>query len=181
MLIDQEGQNHGSVPIKEAYKMAEERELDLLLMDPKQKEPVCRIGDYGKYLYKSKKKDHGQKKTQTKEMRFRPNTDKNDLMIKSKKINDFLKDGHKVAIQIKFQGREMAHQEVGDSVLKEILSHVDKGHCLNEPQMQGNKFVATLVPGAPKDVKTADKEKDMGPSQAPQKPNKKKKVSSRKF
>ena len=180
MLIDQEGTNHGEVSVKDARQMAEERELDLLLMDPKQKLPVCRIGDYGKYLYQSKKKDHNQKKTQIKEMRFRPNTDKHDLMIKSKKINNFLKDGHKVAIQIKFQGREMAHQEVGDAVWKEVLSYIDKGHCLNEPQMQGNKFIATLVPGAPKDENIAKNEENMGPSVAPQKPTKKKKTG-RKF
>ncbi len=114
----------------QALKISEKLEADLVEISPNAEPPVCKIMDYGKFLYKKRKaaKDQKkkQKKIQIKEIKFRPNTDKNDYNIKLKSLIKFLKDGNKVKITLRFRGREMAHQKLGIQVLNRVKEDLIK-------------------------------------------------------
>ena len=156
-VVDEDGGQLGVMQPFEAIRLARERALDLVEISPNADPPVCKITDYGKFLYQANKKAHEQRKhqkgTQLKEVKFRPATAEHDYQVRKNQIIKFLGEGHKVKAMIFHRGREMAHQEVGrakmDRLLKEIADHalVEIG-----PRMEANILMALLAPkkgGAP--------------------------------
>ena len=150
-VIDEEGAQLGVMQPFEAVRMARERGLDLVEISPSADPPVCKITDYGKYLYQLNKKAHEQRKSsrgsQLKEVKFRPATAEHDYQVRKNQIIRFLGDGHKVRAMIFHRGREMAHQEVGRAKMQRLLGEI-ADHTLIEtpPRMEGNVLVALLAP-----------------------------------
>jgi translation initiation factor IF-3 len=131
--------------------MAEESELDLVEIAPTAQPPVCRIMDYGKFKFQEAKRLHEakskQKQIEIKEIQLRPQTDEHDYQIKMRKIHEFIADGDKVRIKLRFRGREMAHQEFGVRQLERIRADTDE-ICLVEqwPRLEGRLMVMLLAP-----------------------------------
>ena len=125
-LIDDEGNQLGIVATAEALKMAKDRDLDLVEVSPNANPPVCKILDYGKYKFEQEKKLRDSKKNQKvlklKEIRMQPKIGSGDLDTKAKHIQEFLDEGDKVKVTIRFRGRELAHTELGYDVLNEVIS-----------------------------------------------------------
>jgi len=123
-LIDQDGEQAGIVSIQQALDMAEQAALDLVEISPNAEPPVCRIMNYGKFLYEKSKTAKEQKKkqkvVQVKEIKFRPGTDEGDYQVKLRSLIRFLEDGDKAKITVRFRGREMAHQDIGLDVLERV-------------------------------------------------------------
>ena len=116
-MIDSEGEQAGVMGLKAAIDLAKEVGLDLVEVSPNAEPPVCRIMDFGKYLFEQNKKAQSakrkQKQVHVKEIKFRPGTDEGDYKIKLRKLIDFLQDGDKTKVTLRFRGREMAHKELG--------------------------------------------------------------------
>jgi translation initiation factor IF-3 len=157
-VIDEEGAQLGVMQPFEAMKLARERGLDLVEISPTADPPVCKITDYGKYLYQANKKAHEQRKSSRgsalKEVKFRPNTAEHDFQVRKNQILRFLGDGHKVRAMVFHRGREMAHQEVGRAKMSRLLQEIgEQGQIETMPRMEGNVLVALLAPkkgsGAP--------------------------------
>jgi translation initiation factor IF-3 len=150
-VIDEEGGQLGVMQPFEALKMARERGLDLVEISPTADPPVCKITDYGKFLYQQSKKAHEQRKSsrgsQLKEVKFRPATAEHDYQVRKNQIIRFLGEGHKVRAMIFHRGREMAHQEVGRAKMTRLLNEIGE-HAQIEtmPRMEGNVLVALLAP-----------------------------------
>lgn len=135
----------------EALSMAQEVGMDLVEIQPTANPPVCRIMDFGKYKFDAQKKAHAAKKKQKqveiKELKFRPTTDIGDYTIKMRNLRRFLEDGDKVKITIRFRGREMAHQELGDQMVKKIAADiVDEAVIEQYPRMEGRLMVMMIAP-----------------------------------
>jgi translation initiation factor IF-3 len=150
-LISQTGEQLGVVELKEALVKAKEQELDLVQMNKDSDTPVCKMMDYGKHLFDQKKQKAASKKktkkTQLKEIKFRPGTDENDYQIKMRNIIKFLNDGDKTKITMRFRGRELAHKEIGLNLLKRVESDlVDIANVEQEPISEGRQFVMLLSP-----------------------------------
>src|ERR1700741_5587274 len=135
----------------EAVRMARERGLDLGEISPTADPPVCKITDYGKFLYQQSKKAHEQRKSSRgsalKEVKFRPATAEHDYQVRKNQIIKFLGEGHKVKAMIFHRGREMAHQEVGRAKMERLLKDI-ADHALVEigPRMEANILMALLAP-----------------------------------
>ena len=154
-LIDDEGEQKGIVPTIEALKMAREQELDLVEVAPQANPPVCKILDYGKYRFEQEKKLRDSKKNQKqlklKEIRMQPKIGSGDLDFKSKHVQEFLTEGNKVKVTIRFRGRELAHTELGYDVLKEVLKRLNDEYVIEkQPAMEGRFMSMTLSPKAKK-------------------------------
>lgn len=154
-LIDDEGEQKGIVPTIEALRMAKELELDLVEVAPQANPPVCKILDYGKYRFEQEKKLRDSKKNQKqlklKEIRMQPKIGSGDLDFKSKHIQEFLTEGNKVKVTIRFRGRELAHTELGYDVLKEVLKRLNDEYVIEkQPAMEGRFMSMTLSPKAKK-------------------------------
>ena len=157
-VVDEDGGQLGVMPPFEAIKLAREKGLDLVEISPTADPPVCKITDYGKYLYQTNKKAHEQRKhqkgSQLKEVKFRPATAEHDYQVRKNQIIRFLGEGHKVKAMIFHRGREMAHQEVGRAKMHRLLGEI-ADHALVEigPRMEANVLMALLAPkrggGAP--------------------------------
>lgn len=150
-LIGSDGQQIGIVPLQEALTAAEESELDLVEIVPTAKPPVCRVMDYGKFLFDENKKKHAakkkQKQIQIKEVKFRPGTDEGDYQIKMRNVTRFLDHGDKVKVTLRFRGREMAHQELGAQMLKRIENELSELSTVEQfPKMEGRQMVMVLAP-----------------------------------
>ena len=150
-LIDDKGDQKGIVPTIEALKMAKEQELDLAEVAPQANPPVCKILDYGKYRFEQEKKLRDSKKNQKqlklKEIRMQPKIGSGDLDFKSKHVQEFLNEGNKVKVTIRFRGRELAHTELGYDVLKEVLKRLDDEYVIEkQPAMEGRFMSMTLSP-----------------------------------
>jgi translation initiation factor IF-3 len=150
-LIDDTGKMLGVVQTREALRMAEERGLDLVEMDPNSKPIVAKIIDYGKYKYELKKKMQEAKKKQivvtVKEVQFRPNIDKHDFDFKVKHIEQFIEDGDKVRVCIIFRGREIANKALGITLVKRILECTAPFAIVeSEPKFEGRKMIMQLMP-----------------------------------
>ena len=150
-VIDEEGGQLGVMQPFEALKMARERGLDLVEISPTADPPVCKITDYGKFLYQQSKKAHEQRKSSRgsalKEVKFRPATAEHDFQVRKNQIIRFLGEGHKVRAMIFHRGREMAHQEVGRAKMTRLLGEIgDAGAIETPPRMEGNVLVALLAP-----------------------------------
>ena len=150
-MIDDEGKQLGILPPFEALKLAREKNLDLVEVSPTAQPPVCRIMDFGKYLYEQEKKERAAKKHQkvitVKEVKFRINVDEHDYEFKKNHVLRFLEDGDKVKATIFFRGREMTHTNLGRNILERLIKDIgDKGVVEFRPRMEGNTLHAILAP-----------------------------------
>lgn len=141
----------GVVPTRKALEMAVEVGLDLVEISPGADPPVCKILDYGKYKYAEQKKRaearKRQKVTEVKEIKLRPNIDKNDYDVKMRAIIRFLEEGDKVKVTMRFRGREMVHQEIGMNVLMRVKSDLDPVAKVEQtPQMEGRQMTMVMTP-----------------------------------
>ncbi|HEX5757653.1 MAG TPA: translation initiation factor IF-3 [Thermoanaerobaculia bacterium] len=150
-LIDADGSQAGIVPVEEALRRAQEQALDLVEVAPTAKPPVCRVMDFGKFLYQQKKKAHESKKKQkiiqVKEVKFRPNIDDHDYDFKLKNVVRFLEEGDKVKATVQFRGREMARTDLGHKLLARVAADVgERGVVESHPEMAGNRMHVILGP-----------------------------------
>ena len=154
-LIDADGTQRGVVPIGEALDIARDSGLDLIEVAPKAVPPVCKILDYGKYKFDQEKRQREAKKKQKlvkmKEIRMQPKIEEHDLNFKTKHIREFLEEGNKVKVTIRFRGRELAHTELGRVVLDRVLELLDGLYALDrKPAMEGRFMSMILNPKAKK-------------------------------
>jgi translation initiation factor IF-3 len=157
-LIDEKGGQVGVVATREALRMAQDVNLDLMEVAPNAKPPVCKICDYGKFKYEKKKKEHAARKKQTvikvKEIQLRPNTDTHDLDYKFKNARKFLEDGDKVKVTMMFRGRQMAHQDIGRAVMDDVVKKLEDCATLEaRPKLEGRKMIMVLSPSKAKKAK----------------------------
>jgi translation initiation factor IF-3 len=150
-LIDADGEQVGVMPTSDAMQRAEDQGLDLVEISPNADPPVCRLMDYGKFLYNASKKRSEAKKKQkqivVKEVKFRPGTDVGDYDVKLRKLAKFLEEGNKAKVTLRFRGREMAHQELGMQMLKRVESDLsDYATVEQHPKMEGRQMVMVLNP-----------------------------------
>ena len=150
-MIGEGGEQLGIVSVTEAHQIAEQKQLDLVEISPYAEPPVCRLMDYGKFLYSTAKKKQESKKKQkqiiVKEVKFRPGTDIGDYDIKVRNLVRFLDAGNKVKVTLRFRGREMAHQELGMKMLKRVEADLDElGVVEQMPKMEGRQMVMVLAP-----------------------------------
>ncbi len=141
----------GVKTIQEALKMAEDAGYDLIEIAPAVSPPVCKLGNFSKFLYEKEKKLKEARKNrgggQVKEIRIRPKIGEHDLMVKINAITKFLKEHHKVRVSFVFMGREMEHREIGQKMLEKIEQQVDGvGVVEQRPQMYGNRMITIFVP-----------------------------------
>ena len=140
---------------RRALQMARDAEVDLVEVAPNSDPPVCRLLDYGKLLYLSAKKEkeskRGQKSTEQKEVRFRPNIGTHDLDAKLRKVREFINDGSKVKLTVRFRGREAAHQQLGLAVLRRVADELkDEVRLERAPAMEGRSLSMVLIPSVAK-------------------------------
>jgi len=151
-LIDAEGAQVGIVALQQAQDMAREKDLDLVEISATANPPVCKIMDYGKYIFQQKKKQAEAKKKQkviiVKEVQFRPRIDEHDFDFKKNNVIRFLQHGDKVKAAIRFRGREMTHMELGRAVLDRLLSDVKEYGAAESPSpdVQGNRMTIVIAP-----------------------------------
>ena len=150
-VIDVDGTMLGIMSAKEAQLLANERELDLVKISPNANPPVCKIMDYGKYLYERNKKEREARKKQTiievKEVRLSPKIEEHDFNFKAKNAIRFLQEGDKVKISIRFRGREIAYSDLGRGVLDRFADTVKEyGKIERPPVMEGRTLSMVLVP-----------------------------------
>ena len=135
----------------QAIELAKEEGLDLVEVAPTADPPVCRIMDFGKYLFEQKKKAQAgkakQKQVHVKEIKFRPGTDEGDYQIKLKKLVQFLENGDKTKVTLRFRGREMAHQQLGAQLLARVRDDLEElGNVEQMPSMEGRQMVMVIAP-----------------------------------
>lgn len=152
-LIDEEGKQVGIVPLQDALRIASEKGLDLVEVAPQASPPVCKILDYGKFLYELKKKEKEAKKKQrehaidVKDMMLSVRIDEHDLKVKLKHMKEFLADGDKVRVRIRFRGREHLHPELGEKLANRIIEELSPMGQLESPvKKEGNFLVFSLLP-----------------------------------
>ena len=150
-MIDEEGKQLGIMPPFEALKLARSQGLDLVEVAPTANPPVCRIINYGKYLYQLSKRQHEAKKHQKsielKEVKFRPRTSEHDFGVKKNHIIEFLEEGNKVKATVTFRGREMAHRNIGMKMIERLIQEVsDVGIVEARPRQEGPNLTAILAP-----------------------------------
>lgn len=150
-LIDSNGDQLGVKTRQEALQIAKTRELDLVLVAPGAKPPVCRIMDYGKYRYEQQKKDQEarrkQKTTQVKEVRFTPGIGDHDFETKARNARKFLEKGDKVKAAVRFRGRAITHKDLGRDVLNRLSEDLkDVGQIESRPKMEGRNMFMMLGP-----------------------------------
>ena len=170
-LVAENGDQLGIKPVMEALRLAEEANVDLVEIAPLAVPPVCKLMDYGKFRYREQKKEHEakrkQKQIQVKEIKFRPGTDEGDYKIKLAKLIQFLEEGDKAKVTLRFRGREMAHKEFGERLLERVRKDLDAVGLVEQfPRLEGRQMVMVL---APKKKVPAGKEKtaDKGAEKAP--------------
>nr|WP_124211030.1 translation initiation factor IF-3 [Vespertiliibacter pulmonis] len=151
-LTDQDGEQVGIVSIQDALARAEAAELDLVEISPNAEPPVCRIMNYGKFIYEKEKAAKEQKKkqkvVQVKEIKFRPGTDEGDYQVKLRSLIRFLEEGDKAKITVRFRGREMAHQEIGMEVLERVKNDLAEISVVESApgRLEGRQAVMVLAP-----------------------------------
>jgi len=141
------------MPVGQALELARESDVDLVEVAPNSDPPVCRLLDYGKLRYLSAKKEResrkGQKSTDLREVRFRPNIGSHDLESKTRKVRELIQDGSKVKLTVRFRGREAAHQQLGLAVLKRVADDLkDEVRLEKPPAMEGRALSMILLPSA---------------------------------
>lgn len=149
-LIDDEGGQNGIVPTREALELAKERNLDLVEVSPNANPPVCKILDFGKYRYEQEKRLRDSRKNQKalkiKEIRMQPKIGSGDLDTKAKHVQEFLDEGDKVKVTIRFRGRELAHTELGYDVLKKVEKRLKEGsYSIEKPAAMEGRFMSMTL------------------------------------
>lgn len=148
-LIGEDGEQLGIMPTREAMKLAQEANLDLVKIAPTAKPPVCKIVDYGKYRYELSRKEKEAKKkqkvTDIKEIRLSPNIDDNDLTTKANQARKFITKGDKVKVTLRFRGREMAHMSTSKQILDDFYKIVEDIAVVEKPaKMEGRSMIMFL-------------------------------------
>ena len=153
-LIREEGEHQGVMSVSEALELAREAGLDLVEIAPQAVPPVVKILDYGKFRFENEKRIRDSKKKQKflkiKEIRMQPKIDDHDLDFKSKHIKEFLSDGNKVKVTIRFRGRELAHTELGFDVMKDMLSRIEGEYVMEKPPAMEGRFMYMILGPKPK-------------------------------
>jgi translation initiation factor IF-3 len=150
-LVAENGDQLGIKSTVEALRLAEEQNVDLVEIAPLANPPVCKLMDYGKFRYREQKKAHEaklkQKQIQVKEIKFRPGTDEGDYKIKLGKLVQFLEEGDKAKVTLRFRGREMAHKEFGERLLQRVQKDLDAVGLVEQfPRLEGRQMVMVLAP-----------------------------------
>jgi translation initiation factor IF-3 len=150
LVIDESGQQLGVMTSYAANQVAEQAGLDLLCVAPNAKPPVCKILDYGKYRFEAQKKAKEAKKNQhvieIKEVQLSPQIGEHDLMVKVKGARGFFEDGHKVKLVLRFKGRQMAHQEIGQDTVNRFIEAVsDVAIVEKRPELDGKLLITILA------------------------------------
>ncbi len=150
-LVGETGEQLGIKSLEEARASAADAKLDLVLIAPDAEPVVCKIMDYGKHIFDLKKEKAANKKkqrrTQVKEIKFRPGTEVGDYQVKLRNLIRFLEDGDKAKVSLRFRGREMAHQHLGMELVTRIREDlVEYGTVEQEPKMEGRQIVMVLAP-----------------------------------
>jgi translation initiation factor IF-3 len=148
-LIQDGGERQGIMSTQEALEIAHEMGLDLVEVAPQAVPPVVKILNYGKFKFENEKKVRDSKKKQKllklKEIRMQPKIDDHDLDFKSKHIKEFLADGNKVKVTVRFRGRELAHTELGLDVLKEVLAKIEGEYVMDKPPAMEGRFMSMVL------------------------------------
>jgi translation initiation factor IF-3 len=150
-LIDDAGEMLGVMTLRDAIERAADAGLDLVEVSPTAQPPVCKILDYGKFKYEAQKKANAARKRQrvieVKEIKMRPGIDSNDYNIKMRKILEFLDEGDKVKVTMRFRGRELAHQDIAMGVLTRVRDQVGELAKIEQfPRMEGRQMVMVMAP-----------------------------------
>jgi translation initiation factor IF-3 len=153
-LIRDEGEQQGVISTLEALEIAKGIGLDLVEVAPQASPPVVKIMDYGKFKFENEKKVRDSKKKQKllklKEIRMQPKIDDHDLDFKSKHVREFLGEGNKVKVTVRFRGRELAHTELGLVVLKDVLARVEGEYVMDKPPTMEGRFMSMVLSPKPK-------------------------------
>ena len=149
-LIGDNGEKVGIIPLEEALEKAEEKNLDLVLVSPNAKPPVCKIMNYGKYKFEQAKKEKEAKKKQKvleiKEIRVTPNIEEHDFSFKAKNAKKFLEDGNKVKITVRFKGREVNNSKAGEAVLNRFIEELKEISVVEkQPKLEGRNMFTILA------------------------------------
>ena len=150
-LVDEKGGQVGIVSLREALLRAEDAGLDLVEVAPTARPPVCKILDYGKFKYEEQKKANAARKkqriTEIKEIKMRPSIDDNDYGIKMRKVREFIDEGDKVKVTMRFRGREMAHQHLAMDLLNKVKEEMaDVAKVEQMPRLEGRQMVMVMAP-----------------------------------
>lgn len=151
LVIDQNGDQLGTMSSRDAQNKANDANLDLVCVAPKAKPPVCRIMDYGKYRFEKQKKEREQKRNSKvvslKETQLSPTIDVHDKNVKLKRTLKWLQDGDKVKVAVRFRGRQMAHIEIGQKILDDFVEECSEYCVIEKPaKMEGRTLIAILAP-----------------------------------
>ena len=150
-VIDADGSMLGLLSSREALRLAEEKELDLVMISPNANPPVCKIMDFGKYIYEQSKKEKEAKKKQkvvnVKEIRFSPQIEEHDVSIKANNAKKFLLDGDKVKVTVRFRGREADYSHIGQKILKRFAEMLEDVCNIEKPaKLEGRNMIMILAP-----------------------------------
>lgn len=164
-VIDAGGEQLGVISIDKALSAAQAREMDLVLIAPQAKPPVCKIIDYGKFIYEQQKREKIQKKAQQnkelKEIRLRAGTDTHDLEFKTRHAREFLENGHKVKATVFFRGREIVHKEIGREILVKFLEILEDVSKIDQDiRSEGRVLSVTIAPEIKEEPKKKKKTDD---------------------
>lgn len=150
-VVDSDGSPLGILSTKDAQSNALQRDLDLVMIAPQASPPVCKIMDYGKYIFELNKKEKEARKKQKvvgiKEIRLSPTIEEHDIQVKVKHVMEFLKDGDKVKISVRFKGRQMNHVSLGRTLLEKIIQIIgEAGAIEKEPRLEGKNMTMMVSP-----------------------------------
>lgn len=150
-MVSADGEQLGILPVKEALRLAQEKELDLVEVAPTAKPPVCKIMDYGKYRYEQSKREREARKKQkvveVKEVRLTPKIETHDFQVKVKSAIKFLNAGNKVKASVRFRGREIVHADLGKTLLLQLYEAVKEyANLEREPKIEGKQMIMILSP-----------------------------------
>jgi translation initiation factor IF-3 len=164
-LIDADGTQLGVMPGRDAQRLADEKRLDLVKISPTAKPPVCKIMDYSKFRFEqSKKEKEARKKQRTidiKEIRLSPNIDTHDIGVKVKKAIEFLKDGDKVKITIRFRGRELGRTEIAYTIMNDLAQKLaEHGNVEKPPKMEARSMAMFMSPKTQAEKDKMEKERE---------------------
>jgi translation initiation factor IF-3 len=153
-VVDQDNEQLGIMALRDAIRLAEERNLDLVNVAPTAKPPVCRVMDYGKFKYEQSKKEKESRKNQKvvllKEVRMTPNIEEHDFNVKLKNVIKFLNDGSKVKVSVRFRGREITHQNIGQELLLRLATAAKEQAIVERmPRLEGRHMILILSPKQP--------------------------------
>ena len=170
-LIGSDGEQMGLMSSAEAQKIADEQDLDLVMISPNAKPPVCKIMDYGKFRFEQNKKVKEAKKNQhvmdVKEIRMSPGIGENDFNTKLKNGQKFLADGDRVKVSVRFRGREMAHTNIGENLLRDFAEKcADIANLDKEPKLEGRNMSIFLSPKSQNQLKKERKAKKQAAEKA---------------